>query len=55
MSRSVLRVNPETNIGECMRLLTSRLACHLPVLEGENVVGMISMDDLMNWIINSRG
>ena len=54
MSRSVHHVNPETNIEECMRLMTSCLACHLPVLDGESVVGMISMDDLMKWIINSR-
>ena len=54
MSRSVFYVNPETSIDECMRLMTSRLVRHLPVLEGESVVGMISMGDLVNWIINSH-
>ena len=54
MSRAVVYVTPETNIDECMRLMTSRLVRHLPVLEGENVVGMISMRDLMKWIINSH-
>ena len=54
MSGSVLYVNPETNIDECMRLMTSRLVRHLPVLEGESVVGMISMGDLVNWTINSH-
>lgn len=54
MSRSVFYVNPETSIDECMRLMTSRLVRHLPVLEGESVVGMISMGDLVHWIINSH-
>src|SRR5712692_6112535 len=54
MNRSVLYVNPETNIDECLRLMTSRLVRHLPVLEGESVVGMISMGDLVNWIISSH-
>jgi CBS domain-containing protein len=54
MSRSVFYVHPETSIEECMCLMTSRLVRHLPVLEGEKVVGMISMGDLMKWIINSH-
>jgi CBS domain-containing protein len=54
MSKSVYYVNPETDIDECMRLMTSRRVRHLPVLEGESVVGMISMGDLVNWIINSH-
>ena len=54
MSRSVYYVNPETSIDECMRLMTSHHVRHLPVLAGERVTGMISMDDLVNWIINSH-
>jgi len=54
MSRSVVSITPETNVDECMRLMTSRLIRHLPVLDGERVVGMISMRDLMKWIINSH-
>jgi CBS domain-containing protein len=54
MSMPVFYVAPETNIDECMRVMTSRLVRHLPVLEGERVVEMISMGDLVNWIINSH-
>ncbi len=54
MSKSVVYVNPETSVEECMRLMTSRRIRHLPVLEGGRVVGMISMGDLMKWIINSH-
>jgi CBS domain-containing protein len=37
-----------------MRVMASRLVRHLPVLEDERVVGMISMGDLVKWIISSH-
>jgi predicted transcriptional regulator len=49
-----VHVAPETNIDECMRVMTSRLVRHLPVLQGESVVGMISMSDMVKWIISSH-
>ena len=54
MSVPVLYVTPEKTIDACMRLITGRRVRHLPVLEGDNVVGMISIGDLVNWIITSH-
>jgi CBS domain-containing protein len=54
MSMPVFYVSPETTIDECMRVMASRLVRHLPVLEDERVVGMISMGDLVKWIISSH-
>ncbi len=54
MSKSVYYVNPETSIDQCMRLMTSHHVRHLPVVAGERVTGMISMGDLVNWIIHSH-
>ena len=54
MSKSVYYVNPETSIAACMRLMTSHHVRHLPVVAGDGVVGMISMGDLLGWIINSH-
>ena len=54
MTKSVLYVNPDTSIDECMRLMTSRRVRHLPVLEGKTVIGMVSMGDLLKWIIDSH-
>jgi CBS domain-containing protein len=54
MSMPVFCVAPETSIDECMRVMASRLVRHLPVLEDERVVGMISMGDLVKWIISSH-
>jgi len=54
MSMPVFSVAPETTIDESMRVMASRLVRHLPVLEDERVVGMISMGDLVKWIISSH-
>lgn len=54
MTTPALYVTPEQTIDECMRLMSSRRVRHLPVLEGETVVGMLSIGDLVNWIISSH-
>ena len=54
MSMPVFYVAPETTIDESMRVMASRLVRHLPVLEEERVVGMISMGDLVKWVISSH-
>ena len=54
MSTPVFHVAPGTKIDECLRVMTSRRVRHLPVLEGERVVGVISMGDLVKWIVNSH-
>jgi CBS domain-containing protein len=54
MSTEVHCVNLETSIDECMRVMTLRVVRHLPVVVDEQVVGMISLGDLVNWIVNSH-
>jgi CBS domain-containing protein len=54
MSAPVLYVTPEKSIGDCMHLMTSRQIRHLPVLEGDRVTGIVSIGDLVNWIITAQ-
>jgi CBS domain-containing protein len=37
-----------------MRIITENRVRHLPVMEGGEMVGMISIGDLVNWIINEQ-
>ena len=54
MSTPVLFVTPDHTIEECMRTVTSRQIRYLPVLAGDRVVGMLSIGDLVNWIITAQ-
>jgi CBS domain-containing protein len=54
MSTPALFVTPEKTVADAMRLMTGRRVRHLPVLEGDNVVGMLSIGDLVNWVIASQ-
>jgi CBS domain-containing protein len=50
----VLFVTPQKSVEECMRLMTERRVRHLPVVEGEAVTGIISIGDLVNWIMSAQ-
>jgi CBS domain-containing protein len=54
MCASVTTVGLETSVDECMHVMTHDRIRHLPVLDGERVVGILSIGDLVNWIIRSQ-
>jgi CBS domain-containing protein len=51
MTPDVLTVSPETRTRDCMALMSQKKIRHLPVMEGDKVLGMISIRDIMNDII----
>ena len=51
MSAEVLTVDPHTTIDECMQHMTDKRCRHLPVVDGGRVVAIVSIGDLVNWII----
>ena len=51
MTAQVVTVAPDTPVPACMQLMTERRIRHLPVLEGERVVGVISIGDLVKAVI----
>ena len=51
MTANVLVVSPNTRTRECMAIMSEKNIRHLPVVDGDTVVGMLSIRDLMNDII----
>ena len=54
MTGEVITVTPDDSVEECMRLMTNHRVRHLPVVEGANVIGIVSIGDLVNWIISTQ-
>lgn len=54
MSSPVVTVTPAHSIGECMQMVTEKRIRHLPVVEGEQVTGMVSIGDLVNWVVSEQ-
>jgi signal-transduction protein with cAMP-binding, CBS, and nucleotidyltransferase domain len=54
MEPRVVYVEPHDSVEECMELLSEQRIRHLPVLEGGNLVGLVSMGDLVKTIVSDR-
>ena len=54
MSDRLVVVHPDTTINECMALMTDKRIRHLPVLDGEELVGLISIGDVVKEVIDEQ-
>jgi CBS domain-containing protein len=54
ISGDVVSATPANSIEECMRMMTEHRVRHLPVLDGENLLGVVSIGDLVNWTISAQ-
>ena len=54
MTGDLITVGPETSIEMCMRLMTNKFIRHLPVVEGERLIGIVSIGDVVKQIIEEQ-
>src|SRR5215204_586021 len=54
LSKQIVQVSPTHSVEECLRLMTDHRIRHLPVLDGDKIKGVVSIGDLVNWIISAQ-
>jgi CBS domain-containing protein len=54
MTDRVITASPHNTVEECMRSMTEHRIRHLPVLDGDTVIGVVSIGDLVNWTITAH-
>jgi CBS domain-containing protein len=54
MTTLVVSINPETRLRDCMSLMTEKRIRHLPVFQGEKLVGVVSIGDVVKSLLSEQ-
>jgi CBS domain-containing protein len=54
MTSPVIFATPDQAVDECMGIITRRRIRHLPIMENDNVLGVVSIGDLVKWVVSEQ-
>ena len=54
LSRPAITVQPRDGVGVCMELMTEHRIRHLPVIWDDALIGLVSMGDIVNWMLQTQ-
>ena len=54
LSEKVVQVTPDTTVQDCLKLMTQHRIRHLPVLQEDKLRGIVSIGELVNWVISAQ-
>jgi CBS domain-containing protein len=55
MTSPVFSVGPDHTVDDCLRIVTTKRIRHLPVVQGDSVIGVVSIGDLVRRVISTQG
>jgi CBS domain-containing protein len=54
MTKNIVAVCPDTTIQQAMAIVTGKRVRHLPVVEGDELIGVVTSGDLMHWLVKKQ-
>jgi CBS domain-containing protein len=54
MTQQLVTANPDDTVVDCMRVMTEKRVRHLPVMEEGKMTGMLSIGDVVKWLISAQ-
>jgi CBS domain-containing protein len=54
MTKNLVVVSPDTTVQQAMAIVTEKRCRHLPVMDGDELIGVVSSGDLTHWVVKSQ-